>query len=319
MNIDPFASFPFAGRRLLGKPKQGDASSRTGYGLDLQRRTGQTSCAYCGLSLVDTFEHWLLLSVDHVMPRGEAMRLRVPSSFYEDAINLLLCCSGCNGFGNRYRVPAEPRVGWQLDDFLELRDQVFAERFRLIAIRRQIEIARYLQNPWKTQLAVAPISTEAANTRRPDIHVGELLFSFRQSVAPQRDAAGTIVEYRPQDRYAKALAVPLHDHGDGSFCTFQIDAESGLVGVYLLVVNGQVRYVGECVDLRNRFNAGYGNISPRNCFVGGQSTNCKINRRILDVARSGDQVDLYFCTTSFVERKAVERCALDLLAPDWNG
>jgi hypothetical protein len=38
-------------------------------------------------------------------------------------------------------------------------------------------------------------------------------------------------------------------------------------------VDESKEYVGECRDLVKRFNSGYGQISPRNCFVGGRRTN----------------------------------------------
>lgn len=37
-------------------------------------------------------------------------------------------------------------------------------------------------------------------------------------------------------------------------------------------------YIGRCRDsMQKRVNSGYGNISPKNCFKDGQSTNCKVN------------------------------------------
>lgn len=100
------------------------------------------------MSLVDDFHHWLLLSVDHVVPSAEARRVGMGTEFYEDAINLVLCCAGCNGFGNRYRTLDEPRTAWTLEEFLELRDRIFAERFGRIAVRRAQEIAFFESSPW---------------------------------------------------------------------------------------------------------------------------------------------------------------------------
>jgi hypothetical protein len=34
-------------------------------------------------------------------------------------------------------------------------------------------------------------------------------------------------------------------------------------GVYILTVNSDPHYVGECVNLSRRFNGDYGNISPK--------------------------------------------------------
>jgi hypothetical protein len=128
--VQPFDSYPGGGRVLLGEPRDW-ANSRHGCGLDLQQVTRQTCCAYCGLSLVDTYEHWLLLSVDHVVPSRQALALGIPRHFSQDMLNLVLCCAGCNGFGNRYAVPvllATRREDWDLSAFLGLRDAVFNAR-----------------------------------------------------------------------------------------------------------------------------------------------------------------------------------------------
>jgi hypothetical protein len=147
--MNPFANYPGHGRQPLGRPRDTTGACRSGYGLGLQRLTGQTACAYCGVSLVDTYEHWLLLSVDHVIPRGEALRLDIPMALYEDAINLVVCCAGCNGFGNRYRCEAPPQAHWTLDEFVALRDHVFADRLQRIAIRRGREAALFSSRPWE--------------------------------------------------------------------------------------------------------------------------------------------------------------------------
>jgi hypothetical protein len=146
--------------------------------------------------------------------------------------------------------------------------------------------------------------------------IGERDFAFVGSLLPERDAAGAILEFGPQARYERADLVRLHADGAGTFCRFRIGAPNGLAGVYALVVDGSVRYIGECADLRQRFNAGYGTISPKNCYVGGQPTNCRINRRVLEVAQESGRVDLYFHPTP--ERKAVERQLVARYSPCWN-
>jgi hypothetical protein len=117
--------------------------------LALQQLTGQTRCAYCDINLVDDYYHWLLMSVDHVVPRGEAQRLGIPDQFYEDVINLVLCCAGYNGFGNRYRCSAEFTSDWSLETFLNLRDRVFADRSQRIALRRASEMQLFAARPWE--------------------------------------------------------------------------------------------------------------------------------------------------------------------------
>lgn len=80
------------------------------------------------------------------------------------------------------------------------------------------------------------------------------------------------------------------------FCHFKpnLPKESG---VYLWVVNKEIIYIGEAKDLKSRFNSGYGNISPRNCFKGGQSTNVKMNQVALSYFKNGQTIEIYFIKT----------------------
>ena len=48
--------------------------------------------------------------------------------------------------------------------------------------------------------------------------------------------------------------------------------------------------MGECANLSVRFNAGYGNISPKNCFKGGQETNCRLNNLLYLAAAAGMRI-----------------------------
>ena len=153
--------------------------------------------------------------------------------------------------------------------------------------------------------------------RAERLQLGEWGFELVASLAPERDQSGAIIEYSPQGRYQRAGTIPLHKHGHGTFCKFRINVPAAQAGVYALVVDGDVRYVGECDDLRERFNTGYGIISPRNCYAGGQMTNCKINRRVLDVSKAGNGVDVYFHPSS--QRKSVEARLIEQYSPPWNG
>lgn len=109
------------------------------------------------MSLVDDYHHWLLMSVDHVVPSAEARRVGIDPRFYEDAINLVLCCAGCNGFGNRYRAHVGPRAIWTLDEFLSLRDSIFEDRSDRIAKRRAVEIAFFESRPWESLKSKTPV------------------------------------------------------------------------------------------------------------------------------------------------------------------
>jgi len=61
---------------------------------------------------------------------------------------------------------------------------------------------------------------------------------------------------------------------------------------------------------------GYGNISPKNCYKGGQETNCRLNNLIFQSATAGAGIALWFHETA--NYKAVERELRAELVPEWN-
>lgn len=137
--MQPFDDYPGGGRTMLRK--MGRTNARREDGLWLMNHAGQSSCAYCGLSLVDDYNHWLLLNVDHVIPVKECERLRVPAEWHHSFANAVLACSGCNMFDNHFTVSWEqPREGWEESGFIDLRDKVFQERVIRIQSRRQAEL-----------------------------------------------------------------------------------------------------------------------------------------------------------------------------------
>jgi hypothetical protein len=75
-------------------------------------------------------------------------------------------------------------------------------------------------------------------------------------------------------------------------------------------------YIGQCSDFANRINLGYGNISPKNCYEGGQSTNCKINKMVLNAVKANKVVELYFYGTTDFD--AVERELICSYKPEYN-
>lgn len=139
----PFTRYEGGGRRLLGRPRQGDLTARHGYGPPVFEQCGY-ACVYCGLDMRATFEGWLQLSVDHVIPR-QMTRLGYPVEWVEDITNLVTCCRACNDFGNRYTVadpPPTPEAA-----FFDLRDQVFQTRKAAVLAKRDQERAVYEKLP----------------------------------------------------------------------------------------------------------------------------------------------------------------------------
>lgn len=131
-------------------------------------------------------------------------------------------------------------------------------------------------------------------------------FHFVQRLIPEFEN-GRIKEYTPQKAYVNRSNLPLGPNGTGTFCRFSIHTPA-VPGVYLWVVDGKIIYIGETVNLAQRFNAGYGSISPRNCYAHGQSTNCKMNKVVMEYYKRGEIIDLYFLQTEHY--KQIE---LDLL------
>jgi hypothetical protein len=142
-------------------------------------------------------------------------------------------------------------------------------------------------------------------------------FQFVRRIEPRRDEARTIVEFMPQLRYRNSRGLPLNKHGAGPFCEFRIPSNLLLQGVYALTVDGKVTYIGTCENLSERFNArGYGSIQPKNCFQGGQPTNCKVNNLVLQEAKRGRTLELWFLETA--DGESLEAELIRRIQPVWN-
>lgn len=150
-----------------------------------------------------------------------------------------------------------------------------------------------------------------------DYDIDSYEFKYICEIKPKVDLKGDFLEISPQYLYNNEDNIPLNRYGKGPFCKFKIPNEyKERAGVYIIKINGQVKYIGECEDLSNRYNIGYGQISPRNCFIGGQPTNCKINAYILNAVKSGAIVQLLFYETQ--DRFNVERILIEKYNPEWN-
>ncbi len=121
----------------------------------------------------------------------------------------------------------------------------------------------------------------------------------------------------PQLNYAKRSTKRLNRHGHGPFCRFETRGLPHIRGVYALAVDNNVVYAGKATDLATRWGSqGYGSISPANCFVGGQSTNCRVNHEILLATRAGSTVEIWFRAEPDAER--AEQILIRQLNPAWN-
>ena len=135
-------------------------------------------------------------------------------------------------------------------------------------------------------------------------------------IIPELDSKGNPKEHRPQSRYNNISNRPLHEYGNGPFCKFKVPNCYNQPGVYLVLVDDTPKYVGECEHLGKRWSMGYGNISPRKCYMKGQSTNCRVNNLILQAYKTGNRIRLLFHETD--NRFEVERKLIADINPEWN-
>jgi hypothetical protein len=72
----------------------------------------------------------------------------------------------------------------------------------------------------------------------------------------------------------------LNSYGDETYCRFYFQDTNWLYskGLYCFILDDAIMYIGQSRDsFGKRINQGYGNISPKNCYLDGQATNCHIN------------------------------------------
>lgn len=140
-------------------------------------------------------------------------------------------------------------------------------------------------------------------------------------IEPECEESGAYVELLPQARFRDAATAKLHAYGAGPFCRFRIARKRRESGLYVLTLDDVPVYAGECADLEKRWGPnGYGGISPRNCFQGGQPTNCRINATVLVAAKAGHRLDLWFCPFDgeTESRRSAETRLIQTLRPAWN-
>jgi len=147
--------------------------------------------------------------------------------------------------------------------------------------------------------------------------IQNLPFTYVNEIIPDLDSNNQPLEFFPQNKYENKLNHSLHRYGKGPFCKFNIEKKyAKKSGVYCFEILEKIFYIGECEDFYKRINYGYGNISPRNCFEGGQPTNCRINTIIFLNYKEGEKINLYFHETN--DRYRIEHDLITNIHPEWN-
>lgn len=217
---------------------------------------------------------------------------------------------------NRTQAKAWMDAGWKTANVNPPRKTVEFHRVGAVAPpapRPAPRRNRPTSRPRHRKAQPAPTTRASGGT----LLLGDRAFRRAGAIEPVREPRGAIREDMPQRRYANADGLGLNAHGDGPFCEFSTPGLPSAPGVYAVTVAGAVVYVGISVDIRRRWGpTGYGRISPRNCFEGGQSTNCKVNHAILFEALAGREIVLWIHETA--EPRPLEAELIRRLAPPWN-
>jgi hypothetical protein len=116
--------------------------------------------------------------------------------------------------------------------------------------------------------------------------IGGITFTLASSVRVATSDDGQPVLQQPAARFSNPRGLRLHRYGQGPFGQLLLDPLPREPGVYAVVdALGEIRYIGRARDsIAKRWGpAGYRTIHPRNCFEGGQQTNCRINALIVSL------------------------------------
>lgn len=138
-------------------------------------------------------------------------------------------------------------------------------------------------------------------------------FKYQCDIKAEVSENGDIITYNPADKYKKKETTNLNEYGKLDFCYLLKMALCKDSGVYAIYENDKLIYIGRAKNFCSRWGkVNYGAISPKNCYVGGQSTNCKINGYICEKLKEGKKLELYFYKTE--DYKVVEKNLLDKYA-----
>ena len=159
-----------------------------------------------------------------------------------------------------------------------------------------------------------------------EILLEEYPFQLIARIELKTDKDGIPIEYHPAKRYENSRSLQLNAHGNKSFCHVALkpygipDLSPYRAGVYA-IAGASLKYIGRThTSLMQRFN-GYCSIQPRNCYQGGQSTNCHVNNSVLEDSKAGEM--LWVCFYESEQANDLEAYFLNSLAatgrrPPWS-
>ena len=102
-------------------------------------------------------------------------------------------------------------------------------------------------------------------------------------------AVKATLNLRPQDSFANPKGYLLDQDHDTYYCSFKVPAPQ-VSGIYRIIVDDHVVYIGRAQCLKNRLSDQYGRVSPRHPFKGGQLQKCRTNAKINKALETGSTV-----------------------------
>lgn len=117
------------------------------------------------------------------------------------------------------------------------------------------------------------------------------------------------------------LSLFLNKYGGKKFCRYRINEFLKDNGIYCYVLNDKIMYLGRCLKTFNeRLNLDYGKITPYNCLINGQATNCHINSLVNKFSNIGDlKIGVYKMTgKSKTEITLLEKEIFQAMSFPWN-
>jgi hypothetical protein len=72
----------------------------------------------------------------------------------------------------------------------------------------------------------------------------------------------------------------LNKYGDGKFCNYKITNYHYDKGIYCYIIEDRIVYIGRSKKTFSERFKDYGKITPYNCLIDGQATNCNINSKV---------------------------------------
>lgn len=72
----------------------------------------------------------------------------------------------------------------------------------------------------------------------------------------------------------------LNKYGDSKYCEYSITKFQNDKGIYCYIVDNKIIYIGRSKKTFGERFKDYGKITPYNCLVDGQATNCNINSKV---------------------------------------